>query len=85
MGWMIGCLGFDSWQGLGIFLFDSMSRLAVGPAQPPIQWVLGVLSGGEGGKQPGHEADHSSPSSAEVKELVELYLHSLNTSSWHGA
>jgi hypothetical protein len=33
----------------------------------------------------GHEADHSPPSSAEVKEWVELYLHSPNTPSWGGA
>jgi len=31
------------------------------------------------------EADHSSSSSAEVKECVELYLHSPNTPSWRGA
>jgi hypothetical protein len=31
-------------------------------------------------KRPGGEADHSPPSSAEVKECVELYLHSPNTS-----
>jgi hypothetical protein len=31
------------------------------------------------------EADHSHPSSAEVKEWVELYLHSPNTPSWRGA
>jgi hypothetical protein len=31
------------------------------------------------------EADHSPPSSAEVKEWVELYLHSPNTPSWCGA
>jgi hypothetical protein len=31
------------------------------------------------------EADHSPPSSAEVKESVELSLHSLNTPSWRGA
>jgi hypothetical protein len=30
------------------------------------------------------EADHSPPSSAEVKEWVELYLHSPNTPSWGG-
>jgi hypothetical protein len=30
------------------------------------------------------EADHSPPSSAEVKECVELYFHSLNTPSWRG-
>jgi hypothetical protein len=29
-----------------------------------------------GVKRPGREADHSRPSSAEVKECVELYIHS---------
>jgi hypothetical protein len=38
-----------------------------------------------GVKRPGREADHSPPSSAEVKECVDLYLHSPNTPSWHGA
>jgi hypothetical protein len=33
----------------------------------------------------GREADHSAPSSAEVKEWAELYLHSPNTPSWRGA
>jgi hypothetical protein len=31
------------------------------------------------------ESDHSPLSSDEVKEWVELYLHSLSTPSWHGA
>jgi hypothetical protein len=31
------------------------------------------------------EADHSPPSSADVKEYVELYLHYPSTSSWRGA
>jgi hypothetical protein len=30
-----------------------------------------------GVKQPGHGIDHPSPSNAEVKEKVELYLYSL--------
>jgi hypothetical protein len=38
-----------------------------------------------GVKRPGREADHSPPSSAEVKECVELYLHSPNTPSWRDA
>jgi hypothetical protein len=38
---------------------------ALGPTQPPIQWVLGALSLGV--KQPGCEADNSPPSSAEGK------------------
>jgi hypothetical protein len=33
----------------------------------------------------GREADHSPPSRAEVKEWVELYLHSPNAPSWRGA
>jgi hypothetical protein len=33
----------------------------------------------------GREADHSPPSSAEVKEWVELYLHSPSAPSWRGA
>jgi hypothetical protein len=44
------------------------------PKQPPIQWAPGALSLGV--KQPGRESDHLPPSSAEVKECVELYLHS---------
>jgi hypothetical protein len=33
----------------------------------------------------GREADNSPPSSAEVKEWVELYLHFLNAPSWRDA
>jgi hypothetical protein len=51
--------------GLGIFLLTTASRTALGPTQPPIQRVPGVLSLGE--KRPGREADHSPPSNAEVK------------------
>jgi hypothetical protein len=80
---MIGVLGFDSRRGLGIFLFTTASRMALGPTQPPIQWEPGALSLGV--KRPGREADHSPPSSTEVKERVELYLHSPGTHSWRGA
>jgi hypothetical protein len=38
-----------------------------------------------GGKAAGAcEADHSPPSTAQVKECVELYLHTPYTSSWLG-
>jgi hypothetical protein len=70
-------------RGLGIFLFTTASRTALGPTQPPIQCVPGALSPGV--KRLGREVDHSPPSSAEVKEYVELYLHSPNTPSWRGA
>jgi hypothetical protein len=83
MGWMIGVLGFDSRWRLGIFLFTSASRPVLVRAQPPIQRVQGALSLGV--PRQGREADQSPQSSAEVKECVELYLHSPSTLSWRGA
>jgi hypothetical protein len=76
-------LGFDSRRGLGIFLFTNVSRTVLGHIQPPIQWVPGALSLRV--KQPGREAHHSPPSNAEVKQCMDLYLHSPNTHSLHGA
>jgi hypothetical protein len=57
--------GFESQQRLRIFLFTTVSRPALGPTQPLIQWVPGVLSLGV--KRPVREAAHSPPSGAEVK------------------
>jgi hypothetical protein len=51
------------------------------PASYPI--APGTLSLGV--KREGREADHSPPSSSEVKKYVELSLHSPNTYSCHGA
>jgi hypothetical protein len=58
----------------GIFNFPT-SRPALGPTQPPIQWVLEVLRLGV--KRPWREADHLSPASIEVKVP--------HTTSWRGA
>jgi hypothetical protein len=55
----------------------------MGHTQPRIQWVAGALSLGV--KRPGREADHSPQSTAEVKECVELYLHSPIVPSWRDA
>jgi hypothetical protein len=74
---------FKSRQRLGIFLFTTASRTALGPTQLPIQWLPGALSLGV--KRPGREVDRSPPSSAEVKKFVELYLHSPSTPSWRSA
>jgi hypothetical protein len=59
---------------MGVFLYDTVSRPVLGPTQPPIQRIPGVLSLGV--KRSGREADRLPPSSAEVNECVELYLHS---------
>jgi hypothetical protein len=56
MGWMTG-IQFLTGAMMGyFFLFTIAARPALGPTQPPVQWV----------KWAEHEADHSSPSSAEV-------------------
>jgi hypothetical protein len=66
--------GIESRQGLGTFLLATASRPALGPIQPPVQWVQGALSLEV--KRSGRAADHSPPSSADVKGCVELYLQS---------
>jgi hypothetical protein len=65
--------GLDD-RGVGVrvpvvknFYFSTLSRPALGSTQPPIQWVPGALSAGV--KRPGRKADHSSPASAEVKNM----------------
>jgi hypothetical protein len=65
VGYGLDGRGFESRQWMGIFLFTTVSRPALGPTQPPIQWVSGDLSLGI--KRPGREADYSLPSRAEVK------------------
>jgi hypothetical protein len=66
------------WQGLipvrgKRFFCTAVSKLALGPTQPYIQWALETVSLGV--KRPGLEADHSLQSTAKVK-MVDLYLHS---------
>jgi hypothetical protein len=64
--WLLaGQLGFDFRQVLGIFIFATASRPALGPTQFPIQWVPDALSPWI--KRRGLEADHSFLSSVEVK------------------
>jgi hypothetical protein len=52
---------------------------AMGSTQPRIQWVPGLFPGV---KRPGRGVNHPPPSSAEVKERVELYLYFSSGRSW---
>jgi hypothetical protein len=45
-GWTTGRSGFDPRQGQRIFPLTSVSRPALGPTHPSVQWVPGVLSQG---------------------------------------
>jgi hypothetical protein len=56
---------FESRQWMGIFLFTTASRMALGPTHPPIQWVIEALSLQV--KRPGRETDHPPPYIVEVK------------------
>jgi hypothetical protein len=70
--WLQTGPGFDPRQRQRISL-ASVSRPALGPTQPPIQWVPGGLFP-EGKARTGRDANQSPPSSAEVKNEQELYL-----------
>jgi hypothetical protein len=63
-------------SGVKNFHISISSRPALGLILPPIQRVPGALSPGV--KRQGREADHSPPSSAEVKKTwIYTYIHSL--------
>jgi len=56
-----------------------LSRPALGPTKPPVQWVSGIFPGvkrSEGG------VHYPTSSGAEVKENVEPYLYSPSGASW---
>jgi hypothetical protein len=59
-------IGVRSPAGAKDFPLASVSRPPLGPTQPPVQWVPGVLSPGVKARS-GRDADHSPPSSAEVE------------------
>jgi hypothetical protein len=55
--------GVGVWVPVGSRIFSMSSRPTLGPTQPPIRWVPGL-------KRPGHEADHSPPTTAEIKKTL---------------
>jgi hypothetical protein len=65
LGYGLDDQGFESQHEVEIYLFTTETGPNLQPTQPPIQWVPGTLSLGI--KWPGREADHSPPTSVEVK------------------
>jgi hypothetical protein len=59
-------------------------RVKIGSGAHPTSYPVVTVVSFPGVKRPGREANYSPPFSAEVKECVELYLHSPNTSSQRG-
>ena len=78
----MGNPGFDSWQGQVISCSKSMLGLALGPTQPPVQWVQGVLSTEV--KWARCEPAQLHPSSAKVKNrwsytsFPPIYIHGMH-------
>jgi hypothetical protein len=69
--------------GAGNFSLHHRVQNGSGDHPPSYLRVPGTLSLGV--RRPGREADHSPPSSVEVKVCVELYLRYPNTPLWRGA
>jgi hypothetical protein len=73
-GWTIGFLGFDPGRGAGYFSLHH--HVQNGSGAHLVSYPLGTRGSFPGVTRQGREADHSPPSSAEVKEWVESYVHS---------
>jgi hypothetical protein len=65
--------------------FSPHHRVQKGSGVYPASYPMDSRGFYLGVKRPGREADHSPPSSSEVKECVELYLHFPNTAPRRGA
>jgi hypothetical protein len=73
--------GLDDWDSkvrfpAGTENFSLHHRVQNVSGTHPASYRMGSRGSFLGGKTAGREADHSPPSSAEIKELVELYFHS---------
>jgi hypothetical protein len=73
MGWKTDDRGSIPGGGLE---FSLRHRVQTGSVTHPASYQMGNGTLSLGVKRPGREANHSPPSSAEVKECVELYLDS---------
>jgi hypothetical protein len=75
--WTLGLYIFP----YGTYSIQFFAYVQTGPGAYPASYTMGTGSF-PGVKRPGRGADHPPPSSAEVKERVELYLYSPSGPSW---
>jgi hypothetical protein len=66
MGWTTG-VQFPAGAGMGFYLIATASISALGPIQPPVEWVTWALTPRV--KRPERETDHLPPSGAEFKNV----------------
>jgi len=77
LDYRLDIIGFESWEGQGIFLPYKSCRLVLGPTQFPIQWVPWIFPRG---KLAVHDVDHLLhivPMSGAILPLPHM-------PSWHG-
>jgi hypothetical protein len=85
-GYRLDDSGVSALSGARDFLFSKTSSPTLGPVQPPIQWVQGILFPGV--QQLGLEADQSPPFSATFKNKwsctfnSHLCLHSIRVKNF---
>jgi hypothetical protein len=82
MDWAVGVRSLTELEDFSSAL---CTQLALGSTYPTVQWVQGGILSPGGKVQPGCDADHSPPSSAEVKK-ERCYTSSPHKRlSWHVA
>jgi hypothetical protein len=75
------------WSGVLVLAGDgnfSHHRVQTGSGVHPASYPMATKGFSLGVKRPEREADHSYPTSAKVKDCMDIYLHSPNTPSWRG-
>jgi hypothetical protein len=76
----------SGWSGVlvptGAWNFSLHSHVQTGSRAHPASYAVGTVGSFPGGKAAWAWSWPPTPSSAKVKECVELYLHSSNTPSW---
>jgi hypothetical protein len=84
--WFVRCCApHKTNQNSTVALLRALVEISVRRGLYPASYPMGTRGSSLGVKRPGRKTDQSPPSSAKVKECLELYIHFPNTPSWRGA